>query len=65
VDPDADPDPDFYFMRMLIRVPKMMRIRIHNTAANHIGTFLKGYRSDIELLWIRQKYIRFQQQQKV
>jgi hypothetical protein len=26
---DADPDPDFNLMR--IRVPKIMRIRIHNT----------------------------------
>jgi hypothetical protein len=42
--PDADPDPDhslkkgtnpFYFMRMLIQVTKMtrIRIRIYNTAA--------------------------------
>ncbi len=29
----SDPDPDLYFMRMRIRVPKMMRIWIYNTAA--------------------------------
>ncbi len=32
---DANPDPDFYLMRMRIQVTKMMRIfadRIHNTA---------------------------------
>jgi hypothetical protein len=28
----ADPDPDFYLMRIRIQVPKMIRIRIHNTA---------------------------------
>jgi hypothetical protein len=33
---DPDADPDFYLMRMKIRiqVPKMMQIRIHNTAWN-------------------------------
>jgi hypothetical protein len=31
---DADPDPDFYLMRMSIRVPLVTWIRIHNTAQN-------------------------------
>jgi hypothetical protein len=38
VDPDADPDSDFYLMQMQIGVSKMMRIQIQNTPANHIGT---------------------------
>ncbi len=31
---DADPDSDFYLMRIRIRVPKMIQIRLHNTAQN-------------------------------
>jgi hypothetical protein len=40
---DADQDPDFLVMRIRIRVPKIMRIRIHNTAFNyrlHLGSTL-------------------------
>jgi hypothetical protein len=32
---DADQDPDFLVMRIRIRVPKIMRIRIHNTAEKY------------------------------
>ncbi len=34
---DADPDPDFYLIR--IRIPKMMRIRIHNRCVLPRGVF--------------------------
>ncbi len=36
-DLDVDPGPDFYLMRMRISVPKMMRIRIHNTALKRVN----------------------------
>jgi hypothetical protein len=49
---DADPDPDFYLMRIRIRVPKMMRIRIHKTGIKnmHLSTTLVRLSNSLPLL---------------